>query len=387
MAEILRRFAAVILAFGCFISLASCGGNKVAENVVKTEPIGTTQAQAAEETSADEESSTGFSKALKDLGVTEGGDPYALPDNASQDRVGWVVNAGYGMVYNMYIDEDGIVHWCFDDEVNPRMTQQIQNFIVENGYSAAALYDYAVSEGISADMYMDTLVAMDPNNGASDIEESEALNAQQHLQDIETWYNNLFAMLDESYANRDSHDQVVFREQWDGSIVAEQQTTYDTMGIVYVEPCEYYTLDTDHWYWTQYTNEQGDEFIYWVYLMPDADGYLHAFYNTINGRPMVSWDRQICCAVRLDSPTNDWMGMDYADDLDADWPTVYMDEYVIELPNPSITSISGIEGVSFDRYDYTTMPTSSFTRWDDSDINTTTTELYEYTVNEIIPNL
>lgn len=80
--------------------------------------------------------------------------------------------AGYGMVYNMYIDEDGIVHWCFDDEVNPRMTQQIQNFIVENGYSAAALYDYAVSEGISADMYMDTLVAMDPNNGASDIEES-----------------------------------------------------------------------------------------------------------------------------------------------------------------------------------------------------------------------
>ena len=62
MAEILRRFAAVILAFGCFISLVSCGGNKVAENVVKTEPTETTQAQAAEETSADEESSTGFSK-------------------------------------------------------------------------------------------------------------------------------------------------------------------------------------------------------------------------------------------------------------------------------------------------------------------------------------
>lgn len=113
----------IVLAFGCFASLASCGNNKVAANVEKgTTPTPSTTEELVAETPAQE---TSTSDPLAAIGVTPGGDPYALPDNASQKRVDWVVNAGYGQVYNMYMDENGIVYWCFDNEVNPRMTQII----------------------------------------------------------------------------------------------------------------------------------------------------------------------------------------------------------------------------------------------------------------------
>ena len=55
-----------------------------------------------------------------------------LPDNSTQERIDWVINEGNGRVYNMFLDNDGTVRWIYDNTPNPRLTQQVANFMAEN---------------------------------------------------------------------------------------------------------------------------------------------------------------------------------------------------------------------------------------------------------------
>lgn len=361
MTEILRGFAAVILAFGCFISLASCGGNKVAENVSKT----------------DTPMPTETSEVSSDVGEVP---LQNLPDNSTQERIDWVINEGNGRVYNMFLDNDGTVRWIYDNTPNPRLTQQVANFMAENS-SLAGLTDYVLSLGISPNPYVanaeDDGVGGASDPGYSDVEEPAVLDGQGNLQDAEAWYADTFARMDESYANRDSHEQVVFSQQWDGSVVAEQRTSYDNMEVVQVEPCDYYTLTDNTWYWATYTDEYGYTWVSWVWPIRHDDGYLHAYYNFINGTPMVTWGNQVVKSFLVDDMSRRTPAMAQTDDSII----IGLDDFTVMFRGHRINAnkVPADTSVTVSRDEMHACPQFNS--------ETTADELYEYTVNEIIPNL
>ena len=455
MAEILRRFAAVILASGCFISLASCGGNKVAENVSKTDTpmptetsevssdVGEVPLQNLPDNSTQERidwvinegngrvynmfldndgtvrwiydnvdnprmtrqvndfmdsgaTLDELSDYLLELGISP--NPYVatmendenpapsvnpedLPDNATQERLDFVITTGDGTDYNMILAEDGTVHWMYDNEENPRMTQMIANFLAENN-SMAGLFDYAYSLGINPSGYIaihsgnGTNTASDPGYVGTD--EPDTSNNQGNSRNADAWYSDTIAKMDASYANRDSHEQVVFSQQWDGSVVAEQRTSYDNMEVVPVEPCEEYTLTDNTWYWIAYTDDYGYQWVTWLWLVRHDDGYLHAYYNYITGVPMVTWGNQTVTTISVDDPD----GRNTTKMANADYSAIaFISDNEFTFRGCAINS----NKVRVDVNKTVTM--DEIHACPQFNSKTTGTELYEYTVNEIIPNL
>lgn len=248
--------------------------------------------------------------------------------------------------------------------------------MVAENPSAANLYDYTMGEGIEASSYIEVLSTQDPTGGASDLDESEVYQGQQDLANAKAWYDNLFARLDESYANRESTDQVVFRQQWDGSIVAEPRTVYDTMDIVQVEPCEYYTLSSEKWYWVITDDEYGYQWVTWFTLNPHEDGYLYAFYNTINGDPTVTWGGDVVCTYRVDKP-------EYGRKMTRldEHAMINMNDYTIMLQSYFYNS----NGVLVAQY--FTIPVDSANCVEGFNRDTTQEEIDNYTINTIIPSL
>ena len=169
----------------------------------------------------------------------------------------------------------------------------------------------------------------------------------------------------------------VFSQQWDGSVVAEQRTSYDNMEVVQVEPCDYYTLTDNTWSWATYTDEYGYTWVSWVWPIRHDDGYLHAYYNFINGTPMVTWGNQVVKSFLVDDMSRRTPAMAQTDDSII----IGLDDFTVMFRGHRINAnkVPADTSVTVSRDEMHACPQFNS--------ETTADELYEYTVNEIIPNL
>ena len=360
MAEILMRFAAVILASGCFISLASCGGNKIAENVAKTEPTETTQAQAVEETQpVTEASSTDLS---------------SLPDNATEERINHVVNEENGRVYNMFLDNDGTVRWIYDNTPNPRLTQQVADFMAENS-SLAGLSDFVLSLGISPNPYVAN-AEDDGYGGSSDPGYYEL-----------SWYDDVVSRVNESYNNRESNDQIVFsQDPLTGNIIADDRTVYYDMEPVSVTFNEEYML-APGWYYYVDTTSQPHRQLKWFRIGPQ-DGYYASKEYLYSYGIGIQLNELAYTTFSLDHPDMKCYILDESREGFS-----YRDAYAqiehqnIRLWNFDVYDINVEDGTFTYEWGMIEIPVGDFVFYSEYTNDYTDEDLYNITFNEIAPNL
>ena len=159
----------------------------------------------------------------------------------------------------MFLDNDGTVRWIYDNTPNPRLTQQVADFMAENS-SLAGLSDFVLSLGISPNPYVAN-AEDDGYGGSSDPGYYEL-----------SWYDDVVSRVNESYNNRESNDQIVFsQDPLTGNIIADDRTVYYDMEPVSVTFNEEYML-APGWYYYVDTTSQPHRQLKWFRIGPQ-DGY------------------------------------------------------------------------------------------------------------------
>lgn len=178
----MKRIVSLVLALCMMIGLTACGGGTEPAGEVSETPLNTQTAQTV---------------TINDVDYSN------IEDNATPERVDNIFDEGNGRVYNMYLDNDGTVRWLYDNMNNPRMTQQVADFMSENN-SLDGLVDYVLSLGISPNPYVANKEATDSDHGeygpSNDIDaliqsvsdEYYALNADRATRDEVTMKYNEF---------------------------------------------------------------------------------------------------------------------------------------------------------------------------------------------------
>lgn len=220
-----------------------------------------------------------------------------LETNETEDRLGWVVSGDYGAV-NMFLDIDGSVYWIYDTEKNPRYTAMMQDYI--KNHTNEEIMEYAVSLGIDPSIYLNT----DESSGS----EAPAIVGKSAFDAAGEWYYDVIAQLDASYANRTYRETRTYRyDSWSNAIISEDQRIYNPMKPVEVEFNEYFMLEPG-WYYTYYTDENGDMWQFWYGIQEPDDGKYVAIYSAAEDKhPEVHQGDYMFATVGITRPEFDWI--------------------------------------------------------------------------------
>lgn len=281
-----NRLIFAILAMMLMVSLASCGTNTI------------NQDKPSETVS----SSQGTEEAIKptvketEAPVETTGEYDDLPTDENADRLNWIVNGTYGPV-NMFLDFDGSVFWIYDNEKNERYTKMMQDYMENHTESEVA--EYAISLGIDPSIYLG-----DSSGGS----EAPAIANMTAFDEAQEWYYDLKVKLDESYANRTYRDQTTYRyDSWSNTVISEDQRIYNAMKPVEVEFNEYFMLEPG-WYYTYYTDENGDMWQFWYGIQEPDDGKYVAIYSAAEDKhPEVHQGDYMFATVGITRPEFDWI--------------------------------------------------------------------------------
>lgn len=365
-----KKVITFLLAIAMIVGLASCGGNKTTDSVEET-------------TETLHETLTANTKE-----EVKNADYSYLTDNSTQERIDWVINEGHGRVYNKLLDNDGTVRWIYDNMENPRLTQQVSDFI-STGATLDELSEFVLELGISPNPYVANLESGGTPDAGINPDAPDADGPSDPYSEINkvSWYDDVVSRVNESYNNRESNDQIIFsQDPLTGNIIADNRTVYYDMEPVPVTFNEEYML-APGWYW--YLDEVTGPYrqLKWFQIGPQ-DEYYATRENMFARGISIALTELAYTTFSLDHPTADTILLDesregytylgaYAQIEDSTIAIWCFDIYDMDVEAGTFMSEWNMPDVSISEFHYYSEYTNDYTD----------RELYEITFNEIVPNL